>query len=252
MIVFCGSIVIPVEAAENRGLCEYYGFTREQYLVYLESHENDNYYIGTPYKSGNNVTPNGKAQNGKGAMNCSGFIYDVISTLITKNGGKPGNYDIFRYSSPKNWKKICNDNNIQTYTYYSVSAALSSGKLEKGDILALYTNTNYSSSNYNHIGIYWGNGTTNRFWHSGSSGNEISEIKSVGTIKMVMIIKMTTKIPQKGDVNLDGKLSVEDARLLLRYCADLQTLNSRQLAVCDVNGDSKIKSNDVHCILSSL
>lgn len=52
-----------------------------------------------------------------------------------------------------------------------------------------------------------------------------------------------------GDVNLDGKITAADARLILRASAQLTLLSSAQFAVADVNGDGKITAADARKVL---
>jgi hypothetical protein len=49
---------------------------------------------------------------------------------------------------------------------------------------------------------------------------------------------------QKGDVNLDGKLDINDATLIQKYCAKMTTLSELQLSLADVNGTGVV---DVRC-----
>lgn len=51
-----------------------------------------------------------------------------------------------------------------------------------------------------------------------------------------------------GDVNLDGKVDINDATLLQQYLSELVTLSDEQLAVADANGDGKVNIGDVTAI----
>ena len=53
----------------------------------------------------------------------------------------------------------------------------------------------------------------------------------------------------KGDVNLDGKISVADAKLVLKHVASIKALSEEQLDLADVNGDGKISVTDAKWIL---
>ena len=56
-----------------------------------------------------------------------------------------------------------------------------SGFLEQGDILFIANKSNeYMLSNHHHVGIYWGNGESDVFWHSLGSKNRISNIYTMG------------------------------------------------------------------------
>lgn len=51
-----------------------------------------------------------------------------------------------------------------------------------------------------------------------------------------------------GDVNLDGKLDIDDVTLLQKYIADMVTFTDAQRLVADVNGDGKISIEDATAI----
>lgn len=52
-------------------------------------------------------------------------------------------------------------------------------------------------------------------------------------------------VPVNGDINADGKLTIDDITLLQRYLAEFITLSDEQLALADVNGDETVNVNDV-------
>ncbi len=52
-----------------------------------------------------------------------------------------------------------------------------------------------------------------------------------------------------GDINADGKITAADARLLLRYTAKLESLDSETLKYSDANDDGKITAADARLIL---
>ena len=56
------------------------GVTRQAIVRELEAHEDDNYYLGTPYAGGDAQPPNGDASYNSGTvgMNCAGFISYVL------------------------------------------------------------------------------------------------------------------------------------------------------------------------------
>ena len=62
------------------------GVTRESIVRELEAHEDDNYYLGTPYAGGDAQSPNGDASYNSGTvwMNCAGFI-DRKSTRLNSS-----------------------------------------------------------------------------------------------------------------------------------------------------------------------
>ena len=52
-----------------------------------------------------------------------------------------------------------------------------------------------------------------------------------------------------GDINGDGQIRANDARLVLRYSADLDSLTDEQLVLADVNGDGVVRASDARKIL---
>ena len=52
-----------------------------------------------------------------------------------------------------------------------------------------------------------------------------------------------------GDVNVDGDVTAEDARLALRNSAQLEELNTYQIANADIDGDGKVTASDAREIL---
>ncbi len=54
---------------------------------------------------------------------------------------------------------------------------------------------------------------------------------------------------EPGDVDLDGNVTAEDALLVLRASADLNTLTAEQVKVADVTYDGKVNSVDALRIL---
>ncbi|MBU5368241.1 MULTISPECIES: hypothetical protein [Enterococcus] len=131
---------------ERRGAAQYMGTTRQRVLNELTVHQNDRFYLSTPYRglSSSNpepfLSPYG-APNGHGpGMNCTGFVTCVMR-------------------------------NTEYYTFNSVDTLLKRGKAQKGDIIyfdPVWTDINYDC----HIGIFWGNRSNeNRIWHQVLAGN---------------------------------------------------------------------------------
>lgn len=52
-----------------------------------------------------------------------------------------------------------------------------------------------------------------------------------------------------GDVNVDGDVTAEDARLALRNSAQLEELNTYQIANADIDGDGEVTASDAREIL---
>ena len=205
-------------------------------LSVLTAHENDSYYLGTAY--GNlgpnyfddpNTTgdmarwdcryPNGAPKPGVGAyMNCAGFVSRVVmdaggnvSELATwrssANGANP-NYASNDCNARK-WYYYALDHSVETYYFNSKQEMLSSGVLEKGDIIFCDTDRTVSGSDY-HIGFFWGNTSSeDKFWHSSSHGDGLTAGSQPGN----MISQITPKSPATGFLVIktrsSGKLTIQ-------------------------------------------
>ena len=68
-------------------------------------------------------------------------------------------------------------------------------------------------------------------------------------IKDIML-KLTIPEPYSpGDINGDGKITAQDARLALRASAKLEQLNATQTLAADINNDGNVYANDARSIL---
>ena len=136
---------------------------------WLESHEKDRYYLGTPFYDGVIdkdlcLRPQGLYKKNAG-MNCVGFVASVFRDLdadlekITSRlyGG---------YANASNWNDTVGKKKLHSYRYESVEDLLKSGKLEKGDIV--YFEPDWKDEKDDcHIGIFWGDTPyEDVFWHS--------------------------------------------------------------------------------------
>ena len=64
-----------------------YGVTRAKIVSHLESHEHDDFYLGTPYQGGDWQSPNGDTSyNGSAGMNCTGFVSYVLRACGLNTG----------------------------------------------------------------------------------------------------------------------------------------------------------------------
>lgn len=143
---------------------------------FLESHKND--YVGTPYVHLSDYLGEpwklmrDKGQYGRNAgMNCTGFV----AAVINRSGGnlsRVSNVSGGSYGNAYNWYLTLNRNGVYHYTFYSISAAIKSGKLSKGDIFLFLPESKDSDPNDGldpdfHFGIFWGDYPTHDlFWHS--------------------------------------------------------------------------------------
>lgn len=197
------------------------GVTRESIVRELEAHEDDNYYLGTPYAGGDAQSPNGDASYNSGAvgMNCAGFISYVLRkagldaettmeimhrTPVNQYGsGLP--YDWLAGAS--NYKNLIENGNISAYAFRTKQELLSSGLAEKGDIILMWwSNSPGADGADNHIGFFWGEASDDDvMWHSGTepgSGNQISAITPKTPGSFYILIKIEPLQPKDYQVTL--------------------------------------------------
>ena len=178
----------------------------------LSQHENDEYYLTTPY---GNKGPHGeggaidtwdcwkpKGEYGSGAyMNCTGFVVAVLracgaNTSIIGNYTAHDGYNKGNETNAYKWDEYCRDNNAVSYTFSSKEQMLASGILEKGDIIYMEpTDWNHSNSDC-HIGFFWGsNSSEDLFWHSSSHADGIVKGYFPNSAGGNVISKITPKYP---------------------------------------------------------
>ena len=178
----------------------------------LSQHENDEYYLATPY---GNKGPHGeggafdtwdcwkpKGEYGSGAyMNCTGFVVAVLracgaNTSIIGNYTANDGYNKGNETNAYKWEEYCRDNNAVSYTFSSKEQMLASGMLEKGDIIYMEpTDWNHSNSDC-HIGFFWGsNSSEDLFWHSSSHADGIVKGYFPNSAGGNVISKITPKYP---------------------------------------------------------
>ena len=178
----------------------------------LSQHENDEYYLTTPYS---NKGPHGesgaidtwdcwkpKGEYGSGAyMNCAGFVVAVLracgaNTSIIGNYTAMDGYNRGNETNASKWDEYCRDNNAVSYTFSSKEQMLASGILEKGDIIYMEpADWNHSNSDC-HIGFFWGsNSSEDLFWHSSSHADGIVKGYFPNSAGGNVISKITPKYP---------------------------------------------------------
>ena len=178
----------------------------------LSQHENDEYYLTTPY---GNKGPHGeggaidtwdcwkpKGEYGSGAyMNCTGFVVAVLracgaDTSIIGNYTANDGYNRGNETNAYKWDEYCRDNNAVSYTFGSKEQMLASGILEKGDIIYMEpADWNHSNSDC-HIGFFWGsNSSEDLFWHSSSHADGIVKGYFPNSAGGNVISKITPKYP---------------------------------------------------------
>ena len=178
----------------------------------LSQHENDEYYLTTPY---GNKGPHGeggaidtwdcwkpKGEYGSGAyMNCAGFVVAVLracgaNTSIIGNYTAKDGYNRGNETNAYKWDEYCRDNNAVSYTFSSKEQMLASGILEKGDIIYMEpADWNHSNSDC-HIGFFWGsNSSEDLFWSSSSHADGIVKGYFPNSAGGNVISKITPKYP---------------------------------------------------------
>ena len=178
----------------------------------LSQHENDEYYLTTPY---GNKGPHGeggaidtwdcwkpKGEYGSGAyMNCAGFVVAVLracgaNTSIIGNYTAQDGYNRGNEANASKWEEYCRDNNAVSYTFSSKEQMLASGILEKGDIIYMEpADWNHSNSDC-HIGFFWGSSSSeDLYWHSSSHADGIVKGYFPNSAGGNVISKITPKYP---------------------------------------------------------
>ncbi len=144
---------------------EYLGTTREKVLNWLTAHENDDYYLGTPYgnpdigfSTDTCMRPNGRFANNDPYMTCTGFVIDVLLNSVNEGPERDAMlermenmivecedngwmYDTPYFTDIVNaffWGAFAeeyNDGGIMTYKFDTVEEMLDSEILRKGDIV---------------------------------------------------------------------------------------------------------------------
>ena len=184
---------------------------------YLESHRYDNYFLGTPYNSSSLarndcMSPNGDHPGRAASMNCTGFVAYVFEKCGA-NLNKIGSYrPDGGYCNASNWLITADKNKLKSYFFASISDALNSGKLKKGDIV-YFEPRQWNPGDDCHIGFFWGdNSHDNKYWSSLSAGhtynifagtnpgNQISELapKTPGSYVYVF----PTQVSQNGKLKI--------------------------------------------------
>lgn len=180
-----------------KGYTEVLGIQYDKLQSWLKNHDNKssnpNYYIGTPFVMDDHRMPNGDQSSRYATgnyglptytpqLNCTGFVWHVLQSVSSKK---------YLIPAESGWVTLCRDYNISRYYFTSKSAMLRSGLLEKGDIIWQFcTEGEYYGSGYNHIGIYYGDGKSNVFWHSAGKANAITEVRGCGRpVTFCMVVK---------------------------------------------------------------
>ena len=203
-----------------------FGVTREEVIAELSAHVSDSYYLGTPYQGRDWQSPNGDpSYNGRAGLNCGGFVAYVLSKcglnsgtsdLWTHSAGPVGSvqwymtqnaditggawwdwdgvspvYNRILMCGAANYPLWVRNADLVAHTFATKADMLSSGVLEKGDIIVMIPKAAASSGfNDSHIGFFWGNSSSeDKMWHSDFSGNHISTITPKSPDNSFIVIK---------------------------------------------------------------
>lgn len=231
----------------SRGYTEVLGTTYDKLTSWLKSHDNksskSNYYIGTPFVMDDHRMPNGDRSSRYATgnyglptyspmLNCTGFVWHVLQSVSSRKSLVP---------AESGWVTLYRDYNISRYYFTSKSAMLNSGVLEKGDIIWQFcTESEYYGSAYNHIGIYYGDGKSNVFWHSAGKANAITEVRGCGRpVTFCVVVK--AKPYNQLKLNRDSmSLGVNEDYGLLSNITKNVTWKSSNTKVAKVDKNGKV------------
>lgn len=222
-----------------------YGVTREKVVKELSAHENDNFYLNTPFVGGDWQSPRGDTSyNGRPGTNCAGFVayvlrkcgLNVTEALKTMKQGNFASWNSGLFadglSSASNYMSLAEKGKIISYVYSSKEAMLAGGKLEKGDlILRFWTDSWGGYDEDNHLMIFWGNTSSeDKVWQNASGRLHIGTMWS-GNASSFIVIKFAPSQPpapivagfrdvHEDDWFADGVASVKEAGLMSGITAD--------------------------------
>lgn len=131
----------------------------------------------------------------------------------------------------------------------------SSGKAVSGATVELYKDgtkvatTTASGSSYSFSDVSTGTYTLKAKSSDGSLNGSASVTVAAGSISNADV---TLQKWQKGDVDMNGKIDINDANIMKQYLAGNTTLSPEQLALFDVTGDNKVDVNDPNQVLQWL
>ncbi len=133
----------------------------------------------------------------------------------------------------------------------------SSGKAVSGATVELYKDgtkvgtpvTTDSSGKYTIPDVSTGTYTLKAKSSNGSLNGSASVTVAVDSISNADV---TLQKWQKGDVDMNGKIDINDANIMKQYLAGNTTLSPEQLALFDVTGDNKVDVNDPNQVLQWL
>ena len=174
------SVLLPMTAVSSSAygygrvdgetLADYFGMDGELYYQWLKSHEDDTYYLTTPYGDYDRRNPNGDCAGAYGeldtpgvpGMNCMGLIWHCLYMPTKMSGGDTDLIPAYGYGS---WIDLYNSGISHCY-FSSDQELLDSGYAEYGDIIWMFVEDEYVRNDDNHICIYVGDGHSDAVLHS--------------------------------------------------------------------------------------
>lgn len=222
-----------------RTFLDAFGIDYDTYMNWMDSHDDDNYYLGTPYVGYDHRNPHGDCQGALGyydtpgveGLNCTGFVWHVLYKAASLSGASRSQINSLPVMGavPSTWA------NLGVYRIYfnTKEEALASGVLEKGDLLWIY------GTKDNHNAIFYGdNPHHDKFWHSAGRNNNMATIRSAGTFLGMCVAKVTMPNKLELHVNLSKKNSSvsDDSQFGAKYCVFNSKANA--LAAAASNTDS--------------
>lgn len=175
--VFAVSVVSASAATEIQGktLAEVLKMDGTVYYRWLKAHESDKYYLTTPYGHADHRNPNGDCKGRNGAldtpgvpaMNCMGFVWHMLYMPTKQSGGNTGMIPAYGKGG---WYGLYTNYNVTRRYFTSKKELLRSGYAEPGDIIWCFVENEHVPNDQNHICIYYGDGTSDRVWHSVGAG----------------------------------------------------------------------------------
>ena len=226
--------------------------SRQQWQMTLDNYSVTDYYLGTPFSDwaygaspygdkwqfnegyGNIMTPLG-GNSVDGSMNCTGFLWHIISKSISENSGLSmsqatkgvpilGHFNeqgFTTYSAWADgggrWYDFINDNSIHYYEFNTKSEMLQSGVLQKGDIIWCVDGTVgtlmdglKTPADDHHVGIYMGSGADDLWWQSGpiyGDGDTRDQQNSINPIYGCSKSNTYIVLPWSGEGNISTEKS---------------------------------------------
>lgn len=185
---------------------DHFGITREDVVAELAAHEQDDFYLTTPYQPRDWSSPNGDpSYNGEPGMNCGGFVGYVVKqagmdlSALDQAVRKSGYWFSWIRHSSNSWYLYIKNYRVYSYQFPSKEALLASGLAQKGDIVLTWHAYQTTAKHDNHIGFFWGNSPDeDLMWHSSPKDGEnvIGPLTAASTKSVWYLIPLSeTRMP---------------------------------------------------------